>query len=202
MKKNKTWHICADWSPRYVIRGCKVQRGNNTMRKFIFVFLCLTILAGCSHQSENGGLETTNITTIQNTTDYDLSEMIFECNDWIINEFDERINLISPESGKGQENITIVLYFDTSNIEEINGLLTNGQNMIIVPFLGTEYQNYYSGYFDIVEDGLYKFVVSEYHGNNILLEENELEGYFIIDQKKLNYLGDRIRETNNYCLLK
>ena len=172
------------------------------MRKFIYFFLCLTILAGCSHQSGNGGLATTSITTIQNTTDYDLSEMIFECNDWIINEFDERINLISPESGKGQENITIVLYFDTSNIEEINGLLTNGQNMIIVPFLGTEYQNYYSGYFDIVEDGLYKFAVSEYHGNNILLEENELEGYFIIDQKKLNYLGDRIRETNNYCLLK
>lgn len=55
MKKNKTWHICADWSPRYVIRGYKVQK----VKKYSVILAALLMLIGCTHQADGNAEEIT-----------------------------------------------------------------------------------------------------------------------------------------------
>lgn len=69
--KNTIRHICATWSPRYVIRGCKVQNIKNMV-----IFVVIFILFGCTNKKGSLSSYTTSekkvttiITTVTSITD-------------------------------------------------------------------------------------------------------------------------------------
>lgn len=179
------------------------------IKKILFLFASIILLVGCSvHQEELVSPSSDPTPTISSSPipnadqkeqpflDYPEKAFAYVCHQWKEKEIDNRFNLPEGESDFLRDSLVFVLYPSENDYARLH----------ITSKLETEYSEWLDGKYQSLGDHIYKFSVKyaspkstdpDGGWSEFITEDEEFQGFFVIDGDELYYLGES-EDFSNY----